>query len=195
MNKQELRNKYILLRNGLDKKYVEEASENISDSVIQYINDYIKKYALKELYIYGYMPLGNEVSLLKVFENIWKDNLGSNDLKIYTAFPKIESKNMRFYLADSHDDFEPGHFGVTEPKAKCKLCDAKDPIVLVPGVAFSRSDYRMGYGRGYYDRYFEKRRFNSILLGIAFKEQVTDELLTDIYDVPMNKIITNQNRK
>ena len=53
----------------------------------------------------------------------------------------------------------------------------------------------MGYGKGYYDRYFEKRRFNSILLGIAFKEQVTDELLTDIYDVPMNKIITNQNRK
>ena len=191
MNKSEFRKKYITLRNNLDKNYVNEASNSISESVIQYIDTYIKKYDPKELYIYGYMPLGNEVSLFKVFDGIWENNLGHNGVSIYTAFPKIESRTMTFYFAHSYDTFEPGHFGVTEPKNDCKLCDVKNPLVLVPGVAFSKSCYRMGYGRGYYDRYFEKRRFDSILLGIAFKEQLTDELITDIYDVPMHKIITN----
>ena len=191
MNKSEFRKKYITLRNNLDKNYVNEASHSISESVIQYIDTYIKKYDPKELYIYGYMPLGNEVSLFKVFDGIWENNLGHNGVSIYTAFPKIESRTMKFYFANSYDNFEPGHFGVTEPKKDCKLCDVKNPLVLVPGVAFSKSCYRMGYGRGYYDRYFEKRRFDSILLGIAFKEQLTDELITDIYDVPMHKIITN----
>ena len=175
----------------MDKNYVNEASNSISESVIQYIDTYIKKYDPKELYIYGYMPLGNEVSLFKVFDGVWENNLGHNGVSIYTAFPKIESRTMKFYFANSYDNFEPGHFGVTEPKKDCKLCDVKNPLVLVPGVAFSKSCYRMGYGRGYYDRYFEKRRFDSILLGIAFKEQLTDELITDIYDVPMHKIITN----
>ena len=191
MNKGELRNKYISLRNNLDKNYVNEASRKISEYAIKYIDNYIKKYKPKELYIYGYMPLGNEVSLLRVFEEIWENNLGHQELSIYTAFPKIESKTMNFYFANSYDNFEPGHFGVTEAKKGCKLCDVKNPLVLVPGVAFSESCYRMGYGRGYYDRYFEKRRFESILLGIAFKEQVTDELITDMYDVPMHKLITN----
>ena len=191
MNKSEFRKKYITLRNNLDKNYVNEASNSISESVIQYIDTYIKKYDPKELYIYGYMPLGNEVSLFKVFDGIWENNLGHNGVSIYTAFPKIESRTMKFYFANSYDNFEPGHFGVTEPKKDCKLCDVKNPLVLVPGVVFSKSCYRMGYGRGYYDRYFEKRRFDSILLGIAFKEQLTDELITDIYDVPMHKIITN----
>ena len=191
MNKSEFRKKYIALRNNLDKNYVNEASNSISESVIQYIDTYIKKYDPKELYIYGYMPLGNEVSLFKVFDGIWENNLGHNGVSIYTAFPKIESRTMKFYFANSYDNFEPGHFGVTEPKKDCKLCDVKNPLVLVPGVAFSKSCYRMGYGRGYYDRYFEKRRFDSILLGIAFKEQLTDELITDIYDVPMHKLITN----
>ena len=191
MNKSEFRKKYIALRNNLDKNYVNEASNSISESVIQYIDTYIKKYDPKELYVYGYMPLGNEVSLFKVFDDIWENNLGHNGVSIYTAFPKIESRTMKFYFANSYDNFEPGHFGVTEPKKDCKLCDVKNPLVLVPGVAFSKSCYRMGYGRGYYDRYFEKRRFDSILLGITFKEQLSDELITDIYDVPMHKIITN----
>ena len=191
MNKSEFRKKYIALRNNLDKNYVNEASNSISESVIQYIDTYIKKYDSKELYVYGYMPLGNEVSLFKVFDGIWENNLGHNGVSIYTAFPKIESRTMKFYFANSYDNFEPGHFGVTEPKKDCKLCDVKNPLVLVPGVVFSKSCYRMGYGRGYYDRYFEKRRFDSILLGIAFKEQLSDELITDIYDVPMHKIITN----
>ena len=191
MNKSEFRKKYIALRNNLDKNYVNEASNSISESVIQYIDTYIKKYDPKELYVYGYMPLGNEVSLFKVFDGIWENNLGHNGVSIYTAFPKIESRTMKFYFANSYDNFEPGHFGVTEPKKDCKLCDVKNPLVLVPGVVFSKSCYRMGYGRGYYDRYFEKRRFDSILLGIAFKEQLSDELITDIYDVPMHKLITN----
>ena len=82
MNKSEFRKKYIALRNNLDKNYVNEASNSISESVIQYIDTYIKKYDPKELYIYGYMPLGNEVSLFKVFEGIWENNLGNNGVSI-----------------------------------------------------------------------------------------------------------------
>ena len=51
MNKCELRSKYISLRNNLDKNYVNEASQRISESVIKYIDNYIKKYKPKELYV------------------------------------------------------------------------------------------------------------------------------------------------
>ena len=65
----------------------------------------------------------------------------------------------------------------------------KDTLVLTPGVAFDRYGNRMGFGKGYYDRYFaERNRYN--LLGVAYELQVSEELPTGEFDVALPYIVT-----
>ena len=101
---------------------------------------------------------------------------------------------MNFYSIDSMEDCVIGHYGITEPKA----CDEKrfsqsdftrDTIIIVPGVVFDRNHNRMGYSKGYYDRFLA--RFDGIdKIALAFEFQIVDEICANPWDVLMDKIIT-----
>lgn len=91
------------------------------------------------------------------------------------------------------DDIEPGAFGIPEPVDKINIFTPKKiGLVLVPGVVFNTSGYRIGYGGGYYDKWLKdiapERR-----IGLAFDFQVMDrEIPRTKYDLPVNKIVTEK---
>ena len=105
-----------------------------------------------------------------------------------------EDYRMNFYSIDSMEDCVIGHYGITEPKA----CDEKrfsqsdftrDTLIIVPGVVFDRNRNRMGYSKGYYDRFLA--RFDGIdKIALAFEFQIVDEICANPWDVLMDKIIT-----
>ena len=73
-----------------------------------------------------------------------------------------------------------------------KYEDQPEPVhILVPGVAFSATSYRLGYGKGYYDRYLSMHP-SLIPVGICYSEQRESEIPTDIHDIRMKKIITDE---
>ena len=84
-------------------------------------------------------------------------------------------------------DLKEGRFGILEPvntreyKEKIDLC-------IVPGLAFSKEGYRMGYGKGYYDRFLCAR--DTFKVGLTYDELLFDTIPFDSYDVKMNMIIT-----
>ncbi|NTU89440.1 MAG: 5-formyltetrahydrofolate cyclo-ligase [Actinobacteria bacterium] len=63
-------------------------------------------------------------------------------------------------------------------------------IMLIPGVGFDRQKNRLGFGAGCYDRYLERIRKDCLCVGIAFDEQVVDELPSDPHDMKMDFILT-----
>lgn len=87
-------------------------------------------------------------------------------------------------------DIAAGSFGIREPKGTCAAVQPENiDLVIVPGIAFDNRGHRLGYGRGYYDRWLEAvpldRRW-----GLCFEEQLVERLPNGIHDLPVAGIIT-----
>lgn len=112
------------------------------------------------------------------------------------AVPRVEADNINFYFISSVEELEPGSFSIREPRAFAKeaLWPHKS-IILVPGCAFTRKCERMGYGGGYYDRYLarlKKNRVHVITIGLAFEDQINDEIPSSSWDVRLDAVVTEK---
>lgn len=72
-----------------------------------------------------------------------------------------ENGDMKFYYINSFEDLNTGFFGIREPDIqKCQeVTDFTDAVCIVPAIAYDKKGYRLGYGKGYYDRFLQKKRF------------------------------------
>jgi 5-formyltetrahydrofolate cyclo-ligase len=88
----------------------------------------------------------------------------------------------------------PGRFGILEPPADAELVspDAID-LILVPGVAFARDGHRLGFGRGFYDR-FLARATHALRVGLAHDFQLVDQLPPRPGDEPVDLVLTPRDR-
>lgn len=102
------------------------------------------------------------------------------------------SRDMEFYIIKSLDDLEKGTFGVLEPKADVcqKLTDTSHSVCIVPGLSFDCSGYRVGYGKGYYDRFLSGYRGYTV--GICYKPCVEWRFPHGFFDKPVDLLITER---
>ncbi|WP_312645194.1 5-formyltetrahydrofolate cyclo-ligase [Hydrogenoanaerobacterium sp.] len=102
------------------------------------------------------------------------------------------TREMEFYLIDSLDDLAPRTFGVLEPDpGKCVLLtDFTDSVCIVPGLAFDFAGYRLGYGKGYYDRFLSG--YTPTKIGIVYSSCMTQRLQHGRYDVAVNLLVTEK---
>lgn len=108
------------------------------------------------------------------------------------AYPRIEAPGIvRLHLATADTVWLPGPFGLAEPPADTPCVDpALIDAVLVPGVAFDPAGGRLGIGGGYYDRLIPQFRTDCLLIGIAFDEQVLDEVPVEAHDARVHAVAT-----
>ena len=103
---------------------------------------------------------------------------------------------MEFYRVQSHADLAKGAYNIPEPSDSCPLLGrdelsemTRKVVCLVPGVAFDRNGYRMGYGGGYYDRYLAD--FQGIRVGITYAALLREQIPTETFDLKMNFVVTD----
>lgn len=179
--KQEIRKKYKEKRNALTDEQVQEWSERIC----QHLKN-MELFQQAEI-IFFYYPLGNEVDLLSVAQT-------ALEMGKVVGFPKTEGDVIRFYLVKSLADFTTGCFQVKEPMSQ--QCFSKQDVkgkkflILTPGVAFDEKKNRMGYGRGYYDKYVAEFP-EAVKIGVAYEMQIDKELPVEECDIPMEYLVTN----
>lgn len=130
-----------------------------------------------------YYPLGTETNLLPLAEKALA--LGKT-----AAFPRVEGKEMEFYKAASLEEFQEGSFHVMEPVSRIPAAEP-GRTVLVPGLGFDRRGNRMGYGGGYYDRYFA-RYPECFKIGIAYEVQLVEGLEPEMHDISMDAVVTER---
>ena len=105
-----------------------------------------------------------------------------------------DSGNMKFFRVDSAEDLQVGMYGIYEPKHTCKEYKQKEnDIVIVPCLSADKNGYRIGYGKGYYDRFLKD--FNGVSVCPCYEELLTDTLPTDKYDIKVNIIVTQNSTK
>ena len=84
-------------------------------------------------------------------------------------------------------------FGVREPIAGTQVALGMIDIVVIPGLAFDRRGYRVGRGRGFYDRFLSQQDFKGLRIGLCFHEQLLGEAIpTEEHDIPMDVVITDR---
>ena len=175
----QLRNKYLNLRK---KKYY-DINKSFFLPLLKLIKSRFKK---KKIKIALYYPSNFELNVLKFleFNNKWTQDIlipvtGKNNL-------------MDFYSWKKNDVLFVNKFGILEPaKAQSNVPN----IILVPLLAFDKNKYRLGYGKGFYDRYLNRylKKFKNIFtVGIAFSFQRHDNLPVSQKDVKLDYIITEK---
>jgi 5-formyltetrahydrofolate cyclo-ligase len=130
-----------------------------------------------------YAPIHNEVLTAALFSSARQSGKK-------VCYPRVNGESLEFLVVEEEGDLLPGAFGVAEPTGTAIMPLDEISLVMVPGVAFDRSGYRLGYGRGYYDRTFGSTR-QAVLAGLAYDFQVVDELPTEDHDVHLDLLVTS----
>ena len=87
----------------------------------------------------------------------------------------------------------PSMQGLRDPAGGTPISLARIDLVAVPGLAFDRRGYRLGRGKGFYDRFLSKKDFHGLRIALCFQEQLLEDLLpVEPHDMPMNMIVTDQ---
>lgn len=102
------------------------------------------------------------------------------------------TRHMEFYYIDRLDALEPGTFGVLEPQPdKAKLMtDFSSGLCLVPALCYDWRGFRLGYGKGYYDRFLA--HFGGNMIGICYHECIQRRLPHGKYDRPVELLVTDR---
>jgi 5-formyltetrahydrofolate cyclo-ligase len=100
------------------------------------------------------------------------------------ALPRVKEDKITFYELSSSKYLIRGRFGIMEPVPYKRV--SKIDLLVVPGIAFDKKGYRLGYGKGYYDRLLSGKRTFSI--GLAYSFQLLENLPHDRYDKRLNAI-------
>ena len=114
-----------------------------------------------------------------------------NSSNIKWVYPRVVGEDLVFHEVASQRELRPGRFGIGEPAEVSPTVDVSEvDVFLVPGVAFSREGHRLGRGRGFYDRALENS--SAVKVGIAYSVQIFQEVPTELNDIKMNYVVTEQ---
>ncbi|MGC9045874.1 MAG: 5-formyltetrahydrofolate cyclo-ligase [Thermodesulfovibrio sp.] len=175
--KKEIRKKMLELRSKIPQDLKIRKDEKIA---LNFIN-FLKEMHVKSVLLYA--SFGSEVDTWRIFEYCKK-------LSIKTAFPKVKEKFLEIYWVKERSELAKGYKSILEPcnAQKAQIDDIE--VIAVPGLAFDKNCFRIGYGGGFYDRLLSKKK--GLAAGLAYEEQVLDQLPLESHDIKVDLIITDE---
>lgn len=126
-----------------------------------------------------------EVDTYQIIRKAWEEG---KQIVVPKCLPK--NREMIFRQIVQFNQLESVYSGLLEPiEAVTKEVPLNHiDLLIVPGVAFTKEGYRLGFGGGYYDRLLLK--YNGKKISLAFESQIVSELPIEPHDLPVSKIMT-----
>ena len=183
MNKKEMRKKVNTTLTEITIEQHRDFSENIKKRLLR--EKSIKEAKTIALTISKYP----EVDTLNIIEELW--GLGKK-----VVVPKCDpsDRSMTFYAITSFEQLETVYMDLKEPIIELTQMVNRHEIdvIIVPGIVYDFRGFRIGYGGGYYDRYL--KNYDGTLISLAFTVQLTHQVPKEAHDIPVDIIITEQDR-
>ena len=135
--------------------------------------------------LFAYISYNQEVRTRMLIEKALADGKR-------VAVPKVIGDDMEFRYIISEADLVPGYKGIKEPSESTIKADGKERkvLMLMPGLAFDRMGNRIGYGKGYYDRYlYEHSNIYFQKIALCYDFQVLDLIEAEQYDRKVDRLI------
>ena len=136
-----------------------------------------------------YMSTSIEVNTVEIIKNAWADG---KKVAVPRCIP--DSRDMEFHYITTLDCLSPGSFSVLEPSPELPIVtDFSGCLMIVPGMQFDMRGYRIGYGKGYYDRYMV--RFGGISAGICYADELKPFMDHGRFDRQVDIVVTDKRIK
>ncbi len=175
-DKKSLRRQCLDERNAVPEAEKVKTDRKIRENLLE-----LKEYGESSL-ILTYVSAGSETAT----EEIILDALGRGKS---VAVPYIEGREMSFRFIRSLSDLTEGSFGIPTSKLDEPVCDFSSCLCVTPALCADLSFHRLGYGGGYYDRFFEKQ--NDIFRAVLCPERfVFESIPSEAHDITAHCIIT-----
>lgn len=136
--------------------------------------------------VFLYVPMPGEIDLIPLAKQCRKE-------KKTLAFPVSDpaSGRMTFRILRPGDKLTPGAYGIPEPPQDAPVCvPDRQTLCILPGLCFDRKGNRLGYGKGYFDRFLVS--FSGVAMGAVWDELLFEEIPTDEHDLPVSVIVTEK---
>lgn len=115
------------------------------------------------------------------------------------AFPRCdkESHTMQYHLVSSLDELAQDSYGILEPPPENPIYDPENDlgsaVCFVPGLVYDKAGYRLGYGKGFYDRYLS--HFSGCTLGVVYSDYILPTVPRGRFDVSVDILLTEKGVK
>ena len=177
--KKPLRLKYKKLRENLSVESIEDMSLQIANQALQ-LPIWDKTYYHIFLTISEKKEVNTEY-LLHILQG--------KDKSIVVSKADFTSGEMKHFLLQENTALKVSEYGIPEPVSGIEVLPQTLEVVFVPLLAFDLKGNRIGYGKGFYDRFLEKCSANTIFVGLSFFDP-EPEIFSDAKDVPLTFGIT-----
>ncbi|RDU23112.1 5-formyltetrahydrofolate cyclo-ligase [Anaerosacchariphilus polymeriproducens] len=177
VEKQEIRKRIIEQKKKMSFEEIQNKSDQIMKKLIC-----IQEYKDANC-IYSYINFNQEVVTTKILIHAFE-----NGKRI--AVPKTDNKKMSFFYINDFRELSPGYMGILEPITN-NIAMENDALMLMPGLAFDLKKNRIGYGKGYYDRYINTHK-TGIKIALAYDFQVVEKIKSGRFDNKSDMLLTEK---
>lgn len=181
-NKADIRREVLQRRKALDEVQRRKAAVLLAERILGHQWYYLSENIL------GFFPYGSEIDVREILQ----DALDKGK-KLY--LPKVTGDEMEFFRVTSLDELQEGYRGIYEPVGDTERYvydkeSAGKTLMLMPGAVFDRNNNRIGYGKGYYDKYLcEKPKLQVRSMGVGFICQMVEQLPAQGWDIKPYQVI------
>ena len=177
MNKTIIRKEIYEKRRKLNKIFVETNSKNIFINLCK-----TKVFDFKNILVYS--DFKNEVQTGDIIKSLLE-----NKKNVFLPICNIETNTFTTeQICDVEFDAQLNFYGIKEPIKKENSNQTID-CAIIPGIAFDANGNRIGFGKGYYDKFFEKNQ-SVYKIGLCYEFQIVDSIDVQEHDFPVDLIVT-----
>ncbi|WP_115460964.1 5-formyltetrahydrofolate cyclo-ligase [Winogradskyella aurantiaca] len=180
MTKNELRKKYKSLRQALSEDQVEDNSLNIAN---QLLNLDIWNHSFYHIFL----TITNQK---EVNTDYILNILAGKDKHAVISKSNFEDYSMSHFLLSDDTSLTINSYGIPEPSNGIPIATQMIDVVLVPLLAYDTKGNRIGYGKGFYDRFLNECRGNVLKIGLSFFGPEQDVFEVDPNDIPLDICVT-----
>lgn len=182
MTKQEIRNNYLKLRKEIPDLEYSRLSQHISNNFFLTVNLSL----VKTIHIFLPIIEKKEPNTWLIIERLVKD---FSDLRI--SIPKMKNENtlINFYF-ENKSQIKDNKWEIPEPQFGTITPLNEIDLVVVPLLAFDMNGNRIGYGKGYYDRFLKECRADCKKIGLSFFDPVKEISGINEFDIKLDAVIT-----
>jgi 5-formyltetrahydrofolate cyclo-ligase len=180
MKKSEIRSKYKALRKQLSENDIEEMSLAVANKLITLP-------VWEKTYFHIFLPITehNEVNTEFILHL-----LSGKDKEIIISKSDFVTRDMTHFLLTDSTKIKKNEYNIPEPVNGIEVPSNKIEVVFIPLLAFDNNGHRVGYGKGFYDKFLSECESETIKIGLSFFE--AEELIEDAFesDVKLDYCVT-----
>lgn len=176
-------NKKNIRKSIIAKRDLKKEENSLNDSKI--FNNLISLNSYKRAKkVFVYIGFGSEINTKSLIEIMLKEGK-----EVFV--PKVLEEEMIALKITSLNNLIESKFKILEPVGEKSDIDGEEfDLIIMPGVAFDRSGNRIGYGKGYYDKYLKDVKSDIKKIALAYELQLIEEIETEEHDLKVDSIIT-----